>query len=266
MRILPKIICPFCGFEFKNTRANTDVHRLNGARKNLETHIVHCKHNPDAIPYICHCGKQFNNRRAINGHKSHCGIERPKKYKSKGRKTRISRIISSKCRFCDYINEDNRKLGGHMGACKLNPKNKDIIERRRRAATGKIPSIESREKISRSRIKYLEEHPDKVPYLINHSSKESNPEKIFREALIKQGISGWVQEYRNGIYSYDFAFLECKLDVEIDGGTHKSEKVLKIDKRRDLWSVEQGWKVLRFNASLIKKDVNNCIEQLKLYL
>ena len=31
---------------------------------------------------------------------------------------------------------------------------------------------ESKKKISRSRIKYLKENPDKVPYLLNHSSKK----------------------------------------------------------------------------------------------
>jgi very-short-patch-repair endonuclease len=35
------------------------------------------------------------------------------------------------------------------------------------------------------------------------------------------------KEYRNSIYKYDFAWLKEKIDVEIDGGTHKTEKVKK---------------------------------------
>lgn len=121
---------------------------------------------------------------------------------------------------------------------------------------------ETKEKISKIRIKYLLENPDKVPYLLNHSSKESYPEKLFREALIKNNITGWQQEYRNGLYSYDFAFTDLKIDVEIDGGTHKSEKVKKIDLRRDNWSKEQGWRVIRFTAKQIKENIDNCINVL----
>lgn len=121
-----------------------------------------------------------------------------------------------------------------------------------------------REKISKSRIKYLEENPDKVPYLLNHSSKISWPEKLFQDALIKRGIKGWEYNFRNGIYAYDFAFPEIKLDVEIDGATHTTEKVKKIDARRDAWSKSKGWKVIRFTAKEVMSDVNKCIDFLGL--
>jgi very-short-patch-repair endonuclease len=118
---------------------------------------------------------------------------------------------------------------------------------------------ETREKISKARIKYLEENPDKVPYIINHSSRESYPEKIFRTALTTAGITGWEQHYRHGIYAYDFAFIENKIDVEIDGATHNLTKVKQIDERRDVWSRSQGWTVVRFSATDVKTDVLQCI-------
>ena len=40
-------------------------------------------------------------------------------------------------------------------------------------------SEEQKQKISKSRKKYLEEHPDQVPYLLNHSSEISAPEQYF---------------------------------------------------------------------------------------
>jgi very-short-patch-repair endonuclease len=133
--------------------------------------------------------------------------------------------------------------------------------------TGKrFHSEETKKKISNRRIAYLTANPDKVPYKINHSSKKSWPEQVFENALIASGISGWTYRYQNGIYEYDFAFLEKKIDVEIDGGTHKSEKVKKIDKRRDEFSKSRGWKVIRFEASRIKKDVVGCINELKNFL
>ena len=36
--------------------------------------------------------------------------------------------------------------------------------------------------------KYLMENPDKVPYLLNHSSKESYPEKYFTEDILDSPI------------------------------------------------------------------------------
>ena len=131
---------------------------------------------------------------------------------------------------------------------------------------GKSHSEESKKKISEARLKYLLNNPDKVPYLLNHSSKMSYPEKIFKNALESSGIEGWVYNYQNSIYQYDFAFTEKKIDVEIDGDTHLTEKVKQIDERRDKFSIENGWVVLRFTAREVKTDVIRCINQLKLLL
>lgn len=124
-------------------------------------------------------------------------------------------------------------------------------------------SEETKKKISEIRLKFLRENPDKVPYIINHSSKKSYPEQVFEKALISSGITGYEYNHRSGIYQYDFAFPSIKIDVEIDGGTHQTEKVKKIDQRRDEWSKEQGWTVLRFTATEVKSDVVSCINKLK---
>ena len=122
---------------------------------------------------------------------------------------------------------------------------------------------ETKDKISKARINYLMNNPDKVPYLINHSSKKSYPEKIFEQALISSGITGWIYAYQNGIYEYDFAWPEQKIDVEIDGSTHNLPKVQKIDLRRDKFSKDSGWVVIRFSSDRVKKDVIGCINELK---
>ncbi len=127
-------------------------------------------------------------------------------------------------------------------------------------------SQETKDKISKARIKYLIENPDKVPYLINHSSKKSYPETIFENALISANITGWVYAYQKGIYEYDFAWPEQKIDVEIDGSTHNLPKVQKIDMRRDKFSINNGWRVIRFSADRVKKDVIGCINELKQFI
>lgn len=128
---------------------------------------------------------------------------------------------------------------------------------------GRKHTEKSKKQISKSRIKYLQEHPDMVPYLVNHSSHMSYPEELLFKKLTELNIDGWIYNFQNGIYQYDFAWPEFKLDVEVDGGTHQTEKVKKIDERRDKFSKDNGWIVLRFSANDIKYNIDNCIQQIK---
>ena len=118
---------------------------------------------------------------------------------------------------------------------------------------GRPHTEKAKKKIADARLKYLLENPDKVPYLLNHSSKMSYPEKVFKNALEAAGIEGWIYNYQNSIYQYDFAFVDKKIDVEIDGGTHLTEKVKRIDARRDAFSEANGWIVIRLQLRKLKK-------------
>ena len=127
-------------------------------------------------------------------------------------------------------------------------------------------SQKTKEKLSLVMREYFEKNPDKVGYRMNHSSKKSYPEIIFENALMASNITGWIYSYNCGIYRYDFAFVDKKIDVEIDGKTHLQDNVKKIDERRDAWSKSNGWKVIRFTASRVKTDVVGCINELKTLL
>lgn len=218
------------------------------------------------MKYHCNkCDKEFEKRHAYIAHcRIHSGYVRPLKTNSKtfNKKNNIHKTI---CPYCNRNFENGRILGGHMTHCILNPKYNEIkenmiISNHNRNFTW---SDEDKKRISESRIKYLNEHPDKVPYKLNHSSKMSYPEKIFKNALENENISGWIYNYQNGIYSYDFAFPDLKIDVEIDGNTHLQENVIKIDERRDKFSKENGWIVIRFSAKMIKENLLECIKLLK---
>ena len=106
-----------------------------------------------------------------------------------------------------------------------------------------------RDKISYSRKKYLENHPDQVPYKLNHKSKgESYPEKYFREWLEKENIS-FKQECQFGIYSFDF-LINNFIDLEIDGSQHYvDERICKSDEKRDKRANDNGFVVYRINWS-----------------
>lgn len=110
-------------------------------------------------------------------------------------------------------------------------------------------SDETKKKISESRIKYLKENPDKVPYKLNHSSKESYPEKYFSEVFEKENIK--VERYYYiGLYELDFCIPEKKIDIEIDGDQHYDDKkVLESDKRRTIYLEDNGWDIIRIRWS-----------------
>jgi len=47
-----------------------------------------------------------------------------------------------------------------------------------------------------------------------------------------------------GKYIVDFVCHEKRIIIEVDGGQHSIDKA--IDKERDEWLIEQGYKVMRF--------------------
>lgn len=79
-------------------------------------------------------------------------------------------------------------------------------------------------------------------------------------------ITGWKQEYQASIYTYDFAFVDARLDVEVDGSTHQRESVKRIDAKRDAWTVSRGWRVLRLPAKLVLSDTPSCVDEIRAML
>ncbi len=106
-------------------------------------------------------------------------------------------------------------------------------------------SVETKKKISESRIKYLKDNPDKVPYLLNHSSNESYPEKYFSELFEKENLN--IKRYLQiGLYELDFYILDKKIDIEIDGEQHYTDKkIVESDIRRTKFLTDNGWKIFR---------------------
>jgi len=172
------------------------------------------------------------------------------------------------CKYCNKNFVKHTSLASHTSWCDSNP-HVDQKERRRKIGDshkGKITPIEVKQKISESRRKYLEANPNKVPYLLNHRSKESNPEKTFRLEMESRGLKGWIQRFRHGIYEYDFAFPEIGIDVEIDGQTHELDRVKEIDRKRDEWSLSKGWRIFRIKANQVKFDVKSAVDELEKFI
>ena len=204
-----------------------------------------------------------------------------------------------KCIFCDKEHSSSTSVKNHQLRCNKNPQrikitknlngnggknqytkakelglpkpvlSEETIEKKRIASTGRRHTQETKDRISNIRKKYLEENPEKIPYLLNHSSKVSYPEKYFIECF--KDLNNIRFQYRVGRYSLDFANIDKKVYFEVDGETHyKNLKTMEIDSRRTKFLSEKGWKEYRVRwknfqqMSFLDKKifVENIIEKL----
>lgn len=215
---------------------------------------------------VCkYCNKEFksksdyHSKRNLNKHIIHCNYN-PNR-------------INYFCKYCGLEEITPSKIASHVSICKLNPNYEKIVSSKSESGkVGRPHSEETKQKISKIRKEYLKNNPDKVPYLLNHSSKESYPEKYFSELFEKEKINV-TKKHRIGLYELDFCILEKKIDIEIDGSQHyHDKKILESDKRRTAFLEKNGWSVIRINWSkyqkLNNKEKVNFIKEFKkmLYL
>lgn len=131
-------------------------------------------------------------------------------------------------------------------------------------------SEETKRKISEYRKKFIMENPDKVPYRLNHSSKESYPEKYFSELFDKEKINIY-RYYGVGPYEIDFCIPDKKIAIEIDGNQHYYDlKIIESDKRKTDYLNKDDWDVIRIKwsdyNSLNYENKKDYINELKGYI
>lgn len=200
---------------------------------------------------------------------------------------------------CKYCNKECKNTNSHRNHERLCPKNKDRVykngmlgkkssnqwlkakelgiqftikdETRQKLSlsSSKFRHSEKTKKvISKKRIKFLEENPEKVPYLLNHHSKISYPEQYFI-ACFSDILENKNFRYRVHRYELDFANPKEKLYLEIDGEQHYVDKrIVDHDKRRKKKLLDLGWNGIRVRWSkfqkLTEKEKQSTILDLKI--
>ena len=118
----------------------------------------------------------------------------------------------------------------------------------------------SKAKLREIRLRYLKEHPENTAW---RKSNESYPETVFKSYLKDRGYDQKyliIQEYSMFPYFIDFAFVDIKLAIEIDGSQHLVPERMEKDKLKDQLLVDNGWKVIRLTENLVKTDWNKIDE------
>lgn len=197
------------------------------------------------------------------------------------------------CKFCSRVCKNTKGLNYHQNRCNNNPDRKLpkpksdawllAMHKRKGNGTnhykkarelgipvphgsqkgkkgffsGRTHSEETKLKLSKLRIDFLRQNPDKVPYKLNHYSKgRSYAETYWKEVLDAHNME-YEEQYPVGIYQLDFAFLKSKIDLEIDGDQHYlDKKIIESDRRRTEYLESLGWTTIRIKWSDYKKLVD----------
>ncbi|MEK7087636.1 MAG: DUF559 domain-containing protein [Patescibacteria group bacterium] len=196
----------------------------------------------------CNCGEYCVNRFVL-GHNPR-GNSTSKKQKEAARQFNLGKKRSEKTKKLMGRAKLGNKYGlGHKVSEEAKKKTGDI-NRGNKYRLGKKHSDEAKENMRAAAIKRLEEGT------LGWPRGESYSEKVFREFLEYCGaINGidFVQEYHIGIYWLDFAYLDEKHYIEIDGQQHLIPEAIEHDKKRDGWLESQGWIGIRLPAKGLKE-------------
>jgi very-short-patch-repair endonuclease len=68
---------------------------------------------------------------------------------------------------------------------------------------------------------------------------------------LNQRGAGFRREAAIGSWAFDFAWLEQRLLVEVDGGVHAMPQVAERDARKDAWAQSHGWRIIRFSSEAV---------------
>lgn len=231
-----KVACEICGREISKSNYSNH-HRTHEPNRTENYHTE--------VPFVCKfCDKVCKNQNSLTQHEIRC----PRN------PDRINTLIKG----------FNNK--GRVSWCKGLTSDTDIRIKQRsmllkeRYQKGEItPSFKGRTHTSESKLKtsmamknYLKEHPDKVPYLLNHSSKISYPEQYFIDVFRNEHID--LKYHKQiGLYQLDFYNEEKHIDIEIDSEQHYTDqKIVESDKLRNEFLKQKGWSVFRIRWSEYK--------------
>jgi very-short-patch-repair endonuclease len=82
---------------------------------------------------------------------------------------------------------------------------------------------------------------------------------LWKELRKRPGGFKWRKQHPAGPFILDFACLEARLAVEVDGETHDRGNTPAHDEARDQWLMAQGYRTLRVPAREVLKNIEGAL-------
>jgi very-short-patch-repair endonuclease len=100
------------------------------------------------------------------------------------------------------------------------------------------------------------------------NNEKSYPEKFFTRVIENEfEDKNYSSEYNVGNYSIDFAWVDKKIAIEIDGDQHiRFQHQIDSDIRKDKLLTSEGWKVLRIRWKDMCNDAKTHIQIAKSFV
>lgn len=117
-----------------------------------------------------------------------------------------------------------------------------------------LHSEETKAKIRAKRLQFMKEHPEATAW---RQKNMSYPEEMFLKFLTERGYADKFliqREFSVFPYFIDFAFVDLKIAIEIDGSQHLHPDRKEKDDLKDALLKENGWRVIRIAESVVKTD------------
>ena len=115
---------------------------------------------------------------------------------------------------------------------------------------------------------YMFAYPDRISILKENARKNrlvlTDAEKVLWEYLRRNALGvRFRRQFIIGDFITDFACIEKKLVVEVDGLYHLTDEQIEEDRKRTYHISQLGFRVIRFTNEEIMTDINKVIQIIK---
>lgn len=125
-----------------------------------------------------------------------------------------------------------------------------------------LHSDETKQKMREKRLHYMLTNPSKTAWRMGNFSYL---EQLFQKLLIENELDKKyliIREYSVFPYYIDFAFIDLKIAVELDGSQHLLPARKESDEKKDKLLLDKGWRILRITENEIKHNYNKIYDTL----
>jgi very-short-patch-repair endonuclease len=115
----------------------------------------------------------------------------------------------------------------------------------------------------------MKKYADTIEYgLLKKYAQENRTNMTIGERALWEVLRGktlgvkFLRQFIIGEYIVDFACLEKRIVIEVDGGYHCEPKQLESDVQRQTWLEKQGYRVIRFTNEETEFELNKVLVKL----